>query len=481
MRVHYAVAASESSAAVRQRLDHPVIDVDGHAIEFFPALGRFLQDEGVALDSPALARLLPGAFGPPQDWHSMSVEDRAKARVARPPWWGSPARNTRDLATAMLPGLLYDRLDEFGLDVSVVYPSVGLAFMHLEDGDARRGTCRALNRSNAEAFAPYSDRLIPVAAVPMVTPDEAIAGLEHAVNELGFKAVLLAGYVQRSAEAAPADAGPWALWLDMYGIDSAYDYDPVWAACRDLGVSVAFHSGSIGWGSRRSISNYMYNHIGHLAEGQHALAKSLFLGGVTRRFPELNFAFLEGGVAWAASLYADLIGHWEKRNRAALDNLDPANIDRAMIGELIGRYGGEWATGGPPAKVRRPAEDPATLDEWAACGIESASDIKDLFVPRYFFGCEADDPMTTTAFNDKVNPFGARLQAMFGSDIAHWDVPDMSDVLREAWDMVEHGLITETDFRDFTFANPVRFFAGGNRSFFKGTVVEAAVDEFLAG
>ena len=59
----------------------------------------------------------------------------------------------------------------------------------------------------------------------------------------------------------------------------------------------------------------MYNHLGHLGEGHTALAKSLFMGGVTRRFPDLPFAFLEGGVAWAVSLYSDLIGHWDKRGR----------------------------------------------------------------------------------------------------------------------------------------------------------------------
>ena len=56
----------------------------------------------------------------------------------------------------------------------------------------------------------------------------------------------------------------------------------------------------------------------------------------TRRFPELNFAFLEGGVGWAASLFADLIGHWEKRNRDALENTNPANLDHA---ELLALHG----------------------------------------------------------------------------------------------------------------------------------------------
>jgi predicted TIM-barrel fold metal-dependent hydrolase len=477
------VTSSESSRSIRGRLDHPVVDIDGHCIEFFPGLAPYLREEGIDLDSPSLRRLLPPYLGPDADWHALSADERIRSRAARPPWWGSPARNTRDLATAMFPGLLYERLDELGIDVSVVYPSVGLAFLHLWDEHERRGACRALNRCNAVAFAEYSDRLIPVAAIPMHTPEEAIAELEHAVGTLGFKAVLLAGYVQRPiAAAVDADPGlaPWSTWIDMYGIDSAYDYDPVWQKCLDLGVGVAFHSGSIGWGSRRSISNYMYNHIGHLAEGQHALCKSLFLGGVTRRFPTLNFAFLEGGVAWAATLFSDLIGHWEKRNRNALAHLDPAAIDKALFFDLMAKYGGALTAGSEPMRVSRPAEDPALLDEFAACGIERREDIADLFVPRFFFGCEADDPMNSSAFSTKVNPFGARLSAMFGSDVAHWDVPDMSEVLQEAWEMVDHGWIEETDFRDFVFANPVRFFTGANPSFFAGTVVGDAVGHFLA-
>ena len=55
---------------------------------------------------------------------------------------------------------------------------------------------------------------------------------------------------------------------------------------------------------------------------------------MTRRFPDLNFAFLEGGVAWAAALYADLIGHWEKRNLAALRrHLDPALSIATLMAE----------------------------------------------------------------------------------------------------------------------------------------------------
>ena len=70
---------------------------------------------------------------------------------------------------------------------------------------------------------------------------------------------------------------------------------------------------------------------------------------------------------------------------------------------------------------------------------------------------------------------------MLGSDISHWDLPDVSEVLEEAYEMVEHGWIDESAFGEFVFTNPARFYTGTNPGFFKGTVVESAVDRLLAG
>ena len=46
------------------------------------------------------------------------------------------------------------------------------------------------------------------------------------------------------------------------------------------------------------------------------------------------------------------------------------------------------------AAATGPREPDDMLDEWAACGIERAEDIKTLFVDPFYFGCEADDPLT---------------------------------------------------------------------------------------
>ena len=64
---------------------------------------------------------------------------------------------------------------------------------------------------------------------------------------------------------------------------------------------------------------------------------------------------------------------------------------------------------------------------------------------------------------------------MFASDIGHWDVPDFTEVLPEAWELVEHGLLDADQFRRFTFANVTRLFTATNPDFFAGTTVADAV------
>jgi hypothetical protein len=100
-------------------------------------------------------------------------------------------------------------------------------------------------------------------------------------------------------------------------------------------------------------------------------------------------------------------------------------------------------------------------------------------VPHFYFGCEAEDPMIHTAFNTRANAFGARLNAVLGSDIGHWDVAEMAAILEESYELVERGIITEAELRDFTFTNPVGFLAGMNPDFFKDTAVEKEVARLL--
>jgi len=109
----------------------------------------------------------------------------------------------------------------------------------------------------------------------------------------------------------------------------------------------------------------------------------------------MKFSFLEGGIGWARSLFADLIGHWEKRNLEALANYNPANIDQELLAELSRRYGGKVIDGREYVKgrelMRVHEEDPT--DDFASCAIGRKEDFRDLFLKPFFFGCEADDPV----------------------------------------------------------------------------------------
>ena len=467
-------------AQARERLDHPVVDADGHSQEFLPAINEYLTKMGISVD---VYGLIAGLMGPDTDrWSQLSQSEREHVRAMRPPWWATPMRNTLDFATATLPGLLHSRLDELGIDYAVVYPTLALGFPSIENDELRPGACRAINTYHAELYAEHRRRMTPVALIPMHTPEEAIAELEHAVLKLDLRAVMIASHVVRPIPAVAAQdpaLARYATWLDTYGLDSVWNYDPFWQRCEELGVSLATHGSGMGWGSRRSTSNYMYNQIGHFAAAGDALCKSLFMGGVTHRFPKLRFAFLEGGVAWACSLLCDQLSHWEKRNAEQLHNYDPASLDTELLESLLREYAGEraWSTRRAGWVLRGAGSQPC--DDWAAAGITCREDLIERFAPRFFFGCEADDPMTSVAFNTRVNPEGVRLGAMLGSDIGHWDVPDMAEVLSEALESVDRGWLTGRDFRDFVFANPVRFYTDTNRGFFEGTCIEGEVAALL--
>src|SRR4029077_3395712 len=180
------------------------------------------------------------------------------------------------------------------------------------------------------------------AAIPMHTPEEAIAELEH-VKSLGLKVIVMGSVIRRPipALARGGERNRHGITYDMIGIDSPYDYDRVWAKCLELGFAPTFHSAGRSAGFRMSPTNFTYNHIGHFASAGEAVCKALFMGGVTRRFPKLKFAFLEGGVGWACQLYGDLIGHWEKRNLEALEAVNPQNLNQKLLLELAQAYGSE--------------------------------------------------------------------------------------------------------------------------------------------
>ena len=100
-----------TTSEVRAQLNHPIIDADGHWLEFGPLVREEMRKIGgdVAVDGFSFFPKLV------QRELEMSVAERRANGTGQQAFWALPTKNTRDRATAVMPQLLYERLDEFVL------------------------------------------------------------------------------------------------------------------------------------------------------------------------------------------------------------------------------------------------------------------------------------------------------------------------------------------------------------------------------
>ena len=174
--LHDLKARNSRSAAIKAQLDYPVIDTDIHTNEFSPLLEDYIAQYGGSkvvdlfrehLNSNGLNALAA-------EWYKATPQERQDKRLFRPPFWALPAQNSYDLATVSLPSLLNERLEELGTDYAVLYPNISLFPINSSNDDLRRTLTRAVNHYHADIYRPYADRLTPVAAIPLHTPEEGL-------------------------------------------------------------------------------------------------------------------------------------------------------------------------------------------------------------------------------------------------------------------------------------------------------------------
>ena len=83
-----------SAASIRAKLEHPVIDGDGHWIEPVPVFLEWLRETGGAGAVDELRAL----WRRNDEWYRVGWDERQHKRLRRTIWWGTTA-NTRDKAT----------------------------------------------------------------------------------------------------------------------------------------------------------------------------------------------------------------------------------------------------------------------------------------------------------------------------------------------------------------------------------------------
>jgi len=138
-----AFVPTDEVARIRAQFDHPVIDADGHQIEFMP----LVRDHVVELAGEDAARHLDGMVASgTRVLQAAPGEERRRRGLYRTGWWSVPTRNTLDRATCTIPSLLYQRLDEIGIDYAVLYPTYGFFAGLPAAPELRAVFARAFNR-----------------------------------------------------------------------------------------------------------------------------------------------------------------------------------------------------------------------------------------------------------------------------------------------------------------------------------------------
>jgi predicted TIM-barrel fold metal-dependent hydrolase len=206
---------------------------------------------------------------------------------------GGQQRGARD------PIARLDDMDTDGIDIQVMYGSLGLATSTITDIDFASAMSRACNDYYASFCAPNPDRLKCMATLAIQDIPSAADEARRAVTELGHVGLTL----------PPNYRG--------MNLDDEYFF-PIYEVAQELDVPVSIHWGNgshlTAAGTERFDTHFMVHAIGHPFEQMIALA-SIVCGGVVEAFPNLRFGFLEAGCGWAAYWVERLDEHFERRSR----------------------------------------------------------------------------------------------------------------------------------------------------------------------
>jgi len=264
-----------------------VIDADGHVLEPMSLWDRHLGSRHRAF-APRIVR---------NDWGLDTVYVGTQEIVTAPlGLLGTPGSSMDETdPTKKIPWEHAHRggfdpverlrdMDLEGIDIAVLYPSIGLNFWAIEDPAAATALARAYNDWLGEYCAASPRRLFGAAMLPFQDPDSAAAELRRAAQALHFPAAFVRPNPCRGRHIG----------------DPAFE--PVWAAAEDLGMTIGIHEGSSNiiptLGVDRLFNPLLLHAVSHPFEQMLAFA-TLMVTGTMERHPDLHFVFLESGSGWA--------------------------------------------------------------------------------------------------------------------------------------------------------------------------------------
>ena len=251
-----------------------VIDCDGHIVESIAELAGYMSDR-IKRHALRPGRNRQGVF-PSLD--GMHLELRAA---------NAESKEQRVTASEHRPGSGEDWLaflDKANIERSVLFTSEGLSVGHIQIPGYAVEVCRAYNDYVHDRYAKLSDRLRPMALIPMQDVPAAVTELRRAVKDLGLPGAML-----------PSTGLPLHIAHEQYW--------PVYKEADALDCTLALHGGAnIPAAGLNTFTNFAASHILHHPIPLMVGLIGFIFHGVLDRFPNLRLAFMEGGVGWLASL-----------------------------------------------------------------------------------------------------------------------------------------------------------------------------------
>ena len=253
--------------------NYSVIDCDGHIVESVPEFAEFMSEriKGHALRP---SRNRQGVFPSLDGMHFALHEGKSTAKK-------------RVTASEYRPGSGEDWLaflDRAKIERTVLFTSEGLSVGFIQIPRYAVEVCRAYNDYVYHKFARLSDRLRPMALIPMQDVPEAVRELRRAVVDLGLPGAML-----------PSTGLPLHLGHETYW--------PIYEEAERLDCPLAVHGGSnLEGAGLDTFTNFTASHILHHPIPLMVAMVSFIYHGVLDRFPKLRVAFMEGGCGWLASI-----------------------------------------------------------------------------------------------------------------------------------------------------------------------------------
>ena len=260
-----------------QSLTLPVIDADGHLVESVSEMAEFMEPSirGVALkpgrNRQGVFPSLDGMHYPGEGQDAPSDKEPSRPRV-----------NASDHRMGSGEDCLAF-VDKSGIDYTILYTSEGLSVGFIQLAEYAKRVCRAYNDYVAARYRNLSDKVLPVALLPLVDVKDAVAELRRAVLDLKLPGAML-----------PSTGLPLHLGHEYYW--------PVYQEAASLGAFLGIHGGSNRGVGIDTYSSMAASHVLHHPVPLMNAMVSLIYHGVLDAYPASRFAFLEGGCSWLVVL-----------------------------------------------------------------------------------------------------------------------------------------------------------------------------------